>query len=67
MDTPTFLTAVDVAHKLKISKALSYRLVTEGKLPAVRFGRTVRISPESLESFIAENSSEKNPEPTKSK
>ena len=45
----------DVATILGISLALAYRLLAEGKIPSVRFGRTVRVRPEDLEQFIKEN------------
>lgn len=55
MNELKLLTAKDVAKVLQISVALSYRLVTEGQLPSVRFGRTVRVRPEDLENFIQNN------------
>jgi excisionase family DNA binding protein len=44
----------EVAEVLGISKALAYRLLAEGEIPSVRFGRTVRCRPEDLEKFIVE-------------
>ena len=46
------LTAVEIAQYLNISKALVYRLIANGEIPSVRFGRTVRVKQEDLESFI---------------
>jgi excisionase family DNA binding protein len=43
----------DVASILGISKALAYRLLAEGAIPSIRFGRTVRCLPEDLEKFIS--------------
>lgn len=51
-----FLTAIEIASILKISKALAYRLIKKGEIPSVRFGRTVRIKAEDLDSFIMNNS-----------
>jgi len=51
----TLLTAKDVAQILRISKALAYRLVTDGQLPAVKFGRTVRVRQEDLQAFVTRN------------
>lgn len=51
----TFLTATDVAGILKISKALAYRLISNGEIVSVRFGRTVRITSFELENFIKKN------------
>lgn len=45
----------EVAEILGVSRALAYRLVSEGKLKGVKFNRTVRIRPEDLEEFIASN------------
>lgn len=56
MFTEPFLTAKDIAKMLKISNALAYRLIQNGQIPGVRFGRTVRVSMESLEKFIQEHS-----------
>jgi excisionase family DNA binding protein len=42
----------DVATILGISKALAYRLLSEGSIPSVRFGRSVRCRQEDLEDFI---------------
>jgi excisionase family DNA binding protein len=52
-----FLTAKDIAAALKISKALAYRLIANGDINSVRFGRTVRVKQEDLEEFIHQNSS----------
>lgn len=57
MYNTTFLTGKEVAAILKISKALAYRLLANGDIPSVRFGRTVRVKQEDLEKFIAKNSS----------
>jgi excisionase family DNA binding protein len=45
----------DIATLLCISKALAYRLLAQGAIPSVRFGRTVRCRPEDLEQFIKDN------------
>ena len=50
-----FLRAKDISEILKISKALTYRLIAEGQIASVRFGRTVRVSEESLNEFIERN------------
>jgi excisionase family DNA binding protein len=56
----------DVAIILNISRALAYRLLSEGAIPSIRFGRTVRVRVEDLEKFIAEKSTAKNPDRSKS-
>lgn len=42
-DTPQFMTVKEVADYLRVSKMTVYRLVQDGSLPAVRFGRNYRI------------------------
>jgi len=51
----TFLRATEIAEILKISKALAYRLMAQGQINSVRFGRTVRVRLEDLEIFIQRN------------
>ena len=47
-----FLTAREIADILKISKALAYRLIAQGQIPSIRFGRVTRVRREDLEIFI---------------
>lgn len=49
------LKATDVARLLNISKALVYRLIADGQLVAVRFGKTVRVRIEDLNAFISKS------------
>jgi len=53
-----FYTGPMIANLLKISKALAYRLIAQGEIPSVRFGRVVRVREEDLERFIAKNQSD---------
>jgi excisionase family DNA binding protein len=55
-----FYTAVEIASLLKISKALAYRLIAKGEIGSIRFGKTVRVSQEAIENFIAEKESSSN-------
>lgn len=43
-DTTPFLTVKEVADRLRVSKMTVYRLIQDGSLPAVRLGRSFRIS-----------------------
>lgn len=43
-----FLRAAEVAEELGISKALAYRWMSEGTLPSVRVGGTVRVPVDAL-------------------
>jgi excisionase family DNA binding protein len=54
----------EVAQILNVSKAFAYRLMAEGEIPTVRLGRSVRVRPEDLEQFIAEQISQKQLFPT---
>jgi len=42
----------DVADRLKVSDRTVWQLVRDGELPAVKFGRSVRIDPVDLRAFI---------------
>lgn len=52
------LTAVEVASVLRISKAHLYKMIKSGKIPSVRFGRSVRVKQDALDAFILKNASE---------
>ena len=52
---PQLLQAADVAQALKVSKGCVYQLIRTGELPAVKFGKSVRVRPQDLEAFIADN------------
>lgn len=47
------LTAMEVARRLRVSRAMVYSLVARGDLPSVRIGTAVRIPADGLEAFIA--------------
>jgi excisionase family DNA binding protein len=66
MASDAFFTAKDIAKTLKISNALSYKLIASGQIRGVRFGRTVRVRQEDLEQFISENMTAKNSDRSKS-
>ena len=52
IENERLLKAMDVARILNISRALSYRLMDSGKIPAIRINRTVRVKPSDLKRFI---------------
>ena len=54
------LKSVEVAEILNISKAYAYRLMADGHIPTIRFGRSVRVRPEDLDAFIENNASVSN-------
>lgn len=47
------LTVEEAAIQIGISRALAYRWVSEGVLPAFRVGKVVRIPRRSLEEWLA--------------
>lgn len=46
------LTANQVAEILKISKAKAYKMMQQGEITAIQFGRTTRVRQQDLEEFI---------------
>lgn len=51
-DRSLLLTVPEAARLLRISRGLAYELIAEGKLPAVRLGRVIRVPRHSLEQWI---------------
>ena len=47
-----YLTVVEVAAMLRVSRATVYRLVHAGRLPGMRIGRSVRIPRDAVENYI---------------
>jgi excisionase family DNA binding protein len=45
----------DIAQILGISRALAYRLLAQGQISSVRFGRSVRCRPNDLEEFLTKH------------
>ncbi|MGH2756252.1 MAG: helix-turn-helix domain-containing protein [Actinomycetota bacterium] len=50
--TSTFLTVAEVARSLRVSNMTVYRLVNSGQLPAVRVGRSYRITDEDVRRYL---------------
>jgi excisionase family DNA binding protein len=48
-----FLTVQEVADLLRVSTMTVYRLIKAGDLPAVRVGRSFRVSEEDVDAFLA--------------
>ena len=53
LETPRALTMHQAAQLLGVSYATVNRMVVDGRLPAFRDGRTVRISPRIVERLLA--------------
>lgn len=49
---PKFLTIAEVASVMRVSKMTVYRLVHNGDLPAVRVGRSFRVTEEDVNDYL---------------
>jgi len=47
-----FLTVADVAALMRVSKMTVYRLVHGGELPAVRVGRSFRVTEDDVNEYL---------------
>ena len=47
-----FLTVAEVASVMRVSKMTVYRLVHSGELPAVRVGRSFRVSESDVNDYL---------------
>jgi excisionase family DNA binding protein len=47
-----FLTVAEVAAVMRVSKMTVYRLVHNGELPAVRVGRSFRVSEHDVDEYL---------------
>ena len=52
MSEAQFLTIAEVAAKMRVSKMTVYRLVHGGDLPAVRVGRSFRVTEKDVNDYI---------------
>ena len=52
MSEAHFLTIAEVASKMRVSKMTVYRLVHNGELPAVRVGRSFRVSEHDVDEYL---------------
>jgi excisionase family DNA binding protein len=46
------LRVAQVASTLNISRALTYRLLRNGEIPAIRIGHAVRVRPSDLRAYV---------------
>ena len=53
--TRMFLTAKEVANTLKLNILTVYEYIRNGKLRAIKFGRSYRIEEKDLDKFIKEH------------
>ena len=52
MKTDQFYTVKTLAEKLVITPMTVYRLVDQGKLPAVKIGKSIRFNPVAIDAFL---------------
>ena len=57
-DNQILLRVAEVARRLQLAKSTVYMLVSSGELPAVRFGRAVRVPASRLSEFVAAKTSD---------
>ena len=50
-----FLTVAEVAAVMRVSKMTVYRLVHNGELPAVRVGRSFRVSEDDVNEYLKQS------------
>jgi excisionase family DNA binding protein len=56
-DPEAFLTPAEVQARLRITVKTLYRLIGEGRLPAVRIGRQWRVRPSDLDMWLRRHQS----------
>ena len=52
LSDPKFLTVAEVAAMMRVSKMTVYRLVHGGELPAVRVGRSFRVTEDDVNEYL---------------
>jgi excisionase family DNA binding protein len=52
MSEAQFLTIAEVAAKMRVSKMTVYRLVHSGELPALRVGRSFRVTEDDVNEYL---------------
>ena len=52
MKTDQFYTVRTLAEKLAVTPMTIYRMVNQGKLPAVKIGKSIRFKPQDIDAFL---------------
>jgi excisionase family DNA binding protein len=52
MNNDPYFTVKTLAEKLAVKPLTIYRLVADGKLPAVKIGRSIRFDPVAIDAFL---------------
>jgi excisionase family DNA binding protein len=55
---PAFLTVAEVADMLRVSNMTVYRLINAGSLPAVRVGKSYRLTEADVDRYLAQGYTE---------
>lgn len=50
---PRYLTVVEVAEIMRVSKMTVYRLLHSGEMPGVRVGRSFRVPQDALDHYLS--------------
>jgi len=53
-----FLTVAEVAEMLRVSNMTVYRLINAGSIPAVRVGKSYRLTEEDVDAYLAQSYTE---------
>ena len=61
MRNPDWLRPIDAARRLGIPTKELYRLIDEGRLPAYRFGRVIRLRAADVEEYLGGRQGEGEP------
>jgi len=55
---PAYLTVAEVADMLRVSNMTVYRLINAGSLPAVRVGKSYRLTEADIDRYLAQSYTE---------
>ena len=55
---PAFLTVAEVADMLRVSNMTVYRLINAGSLPAVRVGKSYRLTEADVDTYLQQGLTE---------
>ncbi len=51
--SPAFLTVEQVAKRLYVGRSTAYNMINSGEIPAIRFGRLIRVPKSALDQYIS--------------
>lgn len=55
LDEVRFLTVAEIAAVMRVSKMTVYRLLHSGELPAVRVGRSFRVTEQAVHDYLRDS------------